>query len=132
MPVMQGLLRRRGQASDADIRRHSFFFGEPSSAQRTDGRTSEQNLRKPDASDLSPSRSNTPVVREEGSANVLDADDTPIQPPPMNDSGQTRRFSTLLRFRNASDSQLATRARMEAQQAAAPPMPRRTYCLPSY
>ncbi|KAI6448050.1 hypothetical protein MCOR16_009744 [Pyricularia oryzae] len=43
-------------------------------------------------------------------------------PPLPDDASKQRRFS-MLRFRNASDSQLATRARQQAQAEKRPPMP---------
>ena len=46
--------------------------------------------------------------------------DRPQTPPANDDAGKQRRFS-LLRFRNASDSQLSVRARQQAEKP--PPVP---------
>jgi hypothetical protein len=121
---MPGLLRRRGPTSDADIRRHSFFVGDPSSTERVAGRASEQIPRKPRTSDfLLPPNASTPAVNEPPSR-TIDIVDRPISPPIQDETSKHRRFS-MLRFRYASDSQLSIKARQQADAAAAPPVPHR-------
>lgn len=112
-------LRRRGiMASENDMRRHTFFApttaGDhppplPSQPEQSDvdgnvdsgGPVSQQTTRE---SSTSPSRPHTPPIQEENSKH--------------------RRFS-VLRFRNASDSQLSLRAKQQAEKP--PPVPRRNY-----
>lgn len=51
----------------------------------------------------------------------------PDTPPVQRETNKHRRFS-VLRFRNASDSQLSLRAKQQAEKP--PPVPRRTYTSP--
>ncbi|KAI9155279.1 sec7-domain [Paramyrothecium foliicola] len=106
------LLRRRGnQATEQDTRRHTFFAPtttdseEPPSlpAPQLELHTDddEQPLPQVQSRESTPPRPNTPPVQEE--------------------SNRHRRFS-LLRFRNASDSQLSVRAKQQAEKP--PPVPR--------
>ncbi|KAK0125994.1 hypothetical protein ONS95_007617 [Cadophora gregata] len=127
MPLMTGLLRRRGPSSNADLRRHSFYPAESSNnlpVPVVDSRASEQIPRRLSAADfLSPdvavdgsSSNGTPA---EGGAESLRT----VSPPIQEESQKHRRFS-MLKFRHASDSQLATRARMQARaDADTPPLP---------
>lgn len=61
------------------------------------------------------------------SASASELFERPVSPPIQDDTPKHRRFS-MLRFRNASDSQLSTRAKQQAAAAAEkpPPIPRRT------
>lgn len=113
-------LRRRGNvASETDMRRRTLF-GPSASA------PSEQESPMPspaehpadtdtdshaDAASLRPSLSST--------ASRLSRPETP---PVQEETNKHRRFS-VLRFRNASDSQLSIRAKQQAEKP--PPMPRR-------
>lgn len=138
MPTIPGFLRRRGQPSDSDmdVRRHSFYTpSEPASlavADRVDGRTSEQLPRKPSMADLLfPSNASTPAIVEPSATPVqpsLVLHQRPQSPPVQQDTPKLRRFS-MLKFRHASESQLSTRARQQAEALAAPPVPKRTSAL---
>jgi hypothetical protein len=128
MPMMQGFLRRRGASSDADIRRHSFLSPETASNPPIlDGRASEQIPRRPSAAEfLSPSSATDPPSITRTSADrVTELGERSVSPPVQDESNKHRRFS-MLKFRHASDSQLSTRARLQAQTAA-PPVPQREY-----
>ena len=65
-----------------------------------------------------------PVSRQQSLASSAGRPDTP---PVQQQTNKHRRFS-ILRFRNASDSQLSLRAKQQAE-APPPPVPRRTYTL---
>jgi hypothetical protein len=130
MPTLQGLLRRRGQGSDLDIRRHSFYTGQSASNPTIvfDGRASEQIPRRPSAAEFLSPDSAAPgvsITRTSGDAGS-GLDERSVSPPVQEESSKHRRFS-MLKFRHASDSQLATRARLHAQDNAAPPLPRRKH-----
>ncbi|KAG0647782.1 transport sec73 [Hyphodiscus hymeniophilus] len=124
--MMQGFLRRRGHNSEADFRRHSFLSPDSTSNPAlVDGRASEQIPRRPSAADFSSPSSvtNPPTVTAsaDGAGERGDFATIPIQ----EESNKHRRFS-MLKFRHASDSQLSTRARLQAQAQAlseAPPVP---------
>lgn len=135
------LLRRRGvAASDAEMRRHSFFPTlEPnvhldpiSDAHVPAGRVSEQTPRQPpgDLSFLHPV-ANVPDMNRP-SADHSTQFQRPLSPPIQEETSKHRRFS-MLRFRHASDSQLSTRSRLQARNASiaedAPPVPHRKYLL---
>ncbi|KAI1112588.1 hypothetical protein F5Y14DRAFT_253434 [Nemania sp. NC0429] len=116
-------LRRRGvmpAASESDMRRHTTLF-EP----------------KPQALFLSPEsathRLESGVTPPDSDSGRLSADpnpetdrashdsyDRPESPPIQDETPRHRRFS-MLRFRNASDSQLSTRWRQQQQAAEKPP-----------
>ncbi|PMD18155.1 hypothetical protein NA56DRAFT_691212 [Hyaloscypha hepaticicola] len=128
MPLMPGLLRRRGPASDAELRRHSFYSADWTSTPSAslDGRASEQIPRRPSAAEfLSPesAREGPPVTRTsaEGGTESVDLERS-VSPPVQEENHKHRRFS-MLKFRHASDSQLSTRARQQAQTASTPPVP---------
>ncbi|KFA62779.1 hypothetical protein S40285_07547 [Stachybotrys chlorohalonatus IBT 40285] len=131
------LLRRRNNvASESDMRRHSVYVSSPTA---------------PTPADLD-SMPPPPMPSQPSISISLDDDDrlnhTPsrngacepdqhkqnldITPPSQNathdDANKHRRFS-LLRFRNASDSQLSLRARLQAEKP--PPVPRRRPPNPS-
>lgn len=132
MPLMPGLLRRRGPSSDVDIRRHSFLAPDTTgNATLLDGRASEQIPRRPSAAEfLSPAAANVDGAsgtRASTEASTTTPLERSISPPVQEESHKHRRFS-MLKFRHASDSQLSTRARMQAQhEEHAPPMPHREY-----
>ncbi|CAG8956071.1 hypothetical protein HYFRA_00011854 [Hymenoscyphus fraxineus] len=131
MPLIPGLLRRRGLNSDVNIRRHSFLSPDALLAENSqnsadvDGRASEQIPRKPSASEfLAPdsTASQPPSVRfsDESTREQLHRS---ISPAIQDDSPKHRRFS-MLRFRHASDPQLSARARLHAaQDDDVPPVP---------
>ncbi|TAQ87705.1 hypothetical protein B7494_g3951 [Chlorociboria aeruginascens] len=121
MPLVPGLLRRRGPSSDADIRRHSLYLSpESSNPIVVDGRASEQIPRRPSAAEfLSPpiAEDSLPKISIEHDSQPGDASLLPL--PIQDENPKTRRFS-MLKFRHASDSHLSTKARIHAQ---APPIP---------
>ncbi|KAH7348714.1 hypothetical protein BKA65DRAFT_265977 [Rhexocercosporidium sp. MPI-PUGE-AT-0058] len=129
MPLMTGLLRRRGPASNAELRRHSFYSAESSNnlpVPVVNSRASEQIPRRlsaaeflsPDAAlEDGPSAAGTPAEISTESLHRT------ASPPIQEESQKHRRFS-MLKFRHASDPQLATRARLQARaDAGAPPIP---------
>ena len=133
MPIIPGLLRRRGQASETDLnRRHSLLFPGPSGAAAADtraGRLSEQLPRRDagasDSLELTP-QSSAPAIAFTSPEKTV-PEDRPVSPPVQDATPkQTRRFS-MMKFRHASDSQLSTRARQQAEADATPPMPRRRF-----
>lgn len=143
MPILPGLLRRRGQASEADLnRRHSFFMTPEQSnkmeAPKVSPRHSEQLPRTekllesenktPPASSPA-AQASTPAVVISSPPEQKEADERPVSPPVQQQSIKQKRFS-MLKFRNASDSQLAAKARAQAATADAPPVPTRESCLP--
>ncbi len=96
----------------------------------------------PAAADLSAVASDPPMVpappvtpptdsppSSNGHSAVADLPSRPDSPPIQDETPKHRRFS-MLRFRNASDSQLSARAKQQAQALALaekpPPVPRRT------
>ncbi|KAL3425024.1 sec7 domain-containing protein [Phlyctema vagabunda] len=92
-----------------------------------DGRASEQLPRKPSTSDfLSPSAAQERLSMSESIAGRDGGRESrPASPPVQEEHAKHRRFS-MLKFRHASDSQLSTRARLQAQtqaQSEAPPLP---------
>lgn len=124
---MPGLLRRKGLASDAELRRHSFYSAESNSNPRVppiDSRASEQIPRRPSAAEFL-----SPESAADGSAPARTSAETfgdeglqrSVSPPVQEESQKHRRFS-MLKFRHASDSQLSTRARLQAQSEP-PPLP---------
>jgi len=128
MPIIQGLLRRKGQGSDMDIRRHSFYSGASVSnpTVMADGRASEQIPRRPSAAEFLSPVSAVPelsVTRTSGE-NGVEEETRSSSPPVQEQTPKHHRFS-MLKFRHASDSQLATRARLHAQNNSQPPIPRR-------
>jgi len=132
MPTIQGLLRRRGQGSDLDIRRHSFYFGESASNPTVvfDGRASEQIPRRPSAAEFLSPDSAVPalsITRTTSSEDGIELQRA-VSPEVQEATPKHHRFS-MLKFRHASDSQLATRARLQAQSDSAPPIPHRKIIL---
>jgi len=134
MPLMPGLLRRRGPSSDVDIRRHSFLSPEATGNMTLfDGRASEQIPRRPSAAEfLSPGDADAASDAAGSSVTRASAESSTarlersISPPVQEENHKHRRFS-MLKFRHASDSQLSARARQQAQAQPVPPMPHREY-----
>lgn len=149
MPLMPGLLRRKGLASDAELRRHSFYSADSNSNPRVphiDSRASEQIPRRPSAAEfLSPeSATDGPAPARRSAETIGDEGlQRSVSPPVQEESQKHRRFS-MLKFRHASDSQLSTRgmktclvvieifrmltydiARLQAQSEPPPPLPNR-------
>ncbi|KAH6668808.1 hypothetical protein B0J14DRAFT_150949 [Halenospora varia] len=124
MPLMPGLLRRRGPTSDLDIRRHSFLSPEGINTPPVlDGRASEQIPRRPSAAEfLEPVRGDGTSESRLSAESGLDQLERSTSPPVQEETQKHRRFS-MLKFRHASDSQLSTRARLQAAQASAGPPP---------
>jgi hypothetical protein len=110
---MQGLLRRRGPSSDAELRRHSFYSADSLSnptVQVHDGRASEQIPRRPSAAEfLSPASAlGGPSATRTSAGSPVEPADRSVSPPVQEENQKHRRFS-MLKFRHASDSQLSTR-----------------------
>ncbi|KAI0115454.1 hypothetical protein GGR51DRAFT_503073 [Nemania sp. FL0031] len=143
-------LRRRGvMASESDMRRHTTLFDpkpstdtflspESASHRPGNGATSHDSGSGRLSTDLnpnatpSPNPSSNPNLTLSPTPNMgsnADADasrlsqdsyDRPESPPIQDETPRHRRFS-MLRFRNASDSQLSTRWRQQQQAAEKPP-----------
>lgn len=137
--AMPFLLRRRGHvASEADMRRQSGLVDSPPPEPRlSESTTASTDTATADNTDDDgePRRGSVaaslPQIREpslEQSRSAgqpgrgSDSLSRPATPPIQEESTKHRRFS-LLKFRNASDSQLSVRARQQAE--APPPLPRR-------
>lgn len=125
MPIIPGFSRRRGAASDVDMRRHSFYSTQSASNPTIiDGRASEQIPRRPSPAEfLSPSVAvavPSPLITRTSADNGTESLERSVSPPVQEETPKHHRFS-MLKFRHASDSQLSTRAKMQAQDA--PPIP---------
>ena len=133
-------LRRRGHvASETDMRRHSHFESlaapvpkqppfHTGSAAELHGLTSVAE----DSSAPSLPRDSISVASSRAVPSIIEPFDGPAPLPatPTDYSQKHRRFS-MLRFRNASDSQLAAKAKLHAAAEKPPPVPCRTYlCSP--
>ena len=121
---MPGLLRRRGPSSDVDMRRHSFVGTDASNdAIISESRSSEQIPRRPSAADfLSP----VTAAAESSKTTPATEGEKVVSPPVQQDEPSKNRHFSMLKFRHASDSQLSTRARLQAYAGTAPPVPQRT------
>ncbi len=134
-------LRRRGNvASETDMRRHSLLdtLAPPAPKQPPfhSGSAAELPTLTAVAEDSSPMSVPPPSVdlpRESISDASLHAVPSIIEPSDRHGSltgsdysHKHRRFS-MLRFRNASDSQLAAKAKLHAAAQKPPPVPRRMY-----
>lgn len=114
MPLMPGLLRRKGLASDADMRRHSFYTPTSESNDQPpvpsiDGRASEQIPRRPSATEFLSTTTGTDGPAPERTADEVEGEpQRSVSPPIQEETHKHRRFS-MLKFRHASDSQLSTR-----------------------
>jgi hypothetical protein len=126
MPLIPGFSRRRGPFSDVDLRRHSFYASDSAlSPTVIDGRASEQIPRRPSVSDfLVPAApiAPGPSITRTSPDNGTELEERSASPPVQEETPKHQRFS-MLKFRHASDSQLSTRARLQAQSP--PPMPHR-------
>lgn len=141
MPILPGILRRRGQGSESNLdRRHSFFIPDQVAkmeAPKVSPRHSDQLPRREGLAEFlgdSPSDS-SPAVQGSSPAVVITSpseqkvpEERPSSPPVQTQSTRQKRFS-MLKFRNASDSQLAAKARAQAGTADAPPVPKRELYL---
>ncbi|KAF4996475.1 hypothetical protein FGRMN_4472 [Fusarium graminum] len=122
-------LRRRGNMSDdTDIRRHTFFESSASGdippfspqPEHNDNQgadvPSREFTRDSTTSRFEDQPDSLPESRPEGSP-----ESRPDTPPIQEENSKHHRFS-VLRFRNASDSQLSLRAKQQSEQT--PPVPR--------
>ncbi|KAI0396198.1 hypothetical protein F5Y17DRAFT_420765 [Xylariaceae sp. FL0594] len=125
-------LRRRGvMASESDMRRHTTLFGPKSpsdlllNSQSADCRT-ENGHRGPhvvrDAETAQDSRGSRDIDDSASTRASQDPHDRPESPTVQEETANHRRFS-MLRFRNASDSQLSARWKQQQQAEKPPPMP---------
>ena len=141
-------LRRRGvMASESDFRRHAPIpESDPAARQPPQMSAPLSESESPDeplapavsvetsASPVSALRVPAPPVTppnddgpssSHGKMVSADPPSRPASPPVQDETPKTRRFS-MLRFRNASDSQLSARLKQQQQEAEKPPpMPRR-------
>ncbi|KAI1414238.1 hypothetical protein F5Y13DRAFT_197693 [Hypoxylon sp. FL1857] len=131
-------LRRRGvMASDTDMRRHTILVEQtPVTPKPLSRKSPQETLLSPDATardgegtrDGEGSKSSVETVATSTSASMFPGRDSedpynrPESPPVQDESPKHRRFS-MLRFRNASDSQLSTRLKQQQQAEKVPPMP---------
>ena len=121
-------MRRRRGISSESIRPRSFYSADPgSNTVIVDGRASEQIPRKP-SDFLSPTvaaeRSSLSGSAAGGSTRGAGSEQRPISPI-EEEQVKYRRFS-MLKFRHASDSQLSTKARLQAR-GDVPPLPERKH-----
>ena len=117
-------LRRRGNAaSESDMRRLN-------TSDNVGAVAPSQQRPPPDAFAPDPLAHVDPLEDDDAAAlsTVLsgteDSDVRPASPPIQDETSKHQRFS-VLRFRNASDSQLSLRAKQHAEQP--PPIPRRKF-----
>ncbi|KAI2619126.1 hypothetical protein GGS26DRAFT_584757 [Hypomontagnella submonticulosa] len=138
-------LRRRGvMASDTDMRRHTILVDPagPATPKPLSRKTQSDALLSPDAivrngegtkdetsgGNGEGSKSSVDTVATSTSASMFPGRDSedpysrPESPPIQDESPKHRRFS-MLRFRNASDSQLSARLKQQQQAERVPPMP---------
>ncbi|GAP90817.1 putative protein transporter sec73 [Rosellinia necatrix] len=121
-------LRRRGvMASESDMRRHTTLFDtKPQSDNFLDPQSANRRLgnggasQDPDHGRLSTDPNANPESNADIARASLESYDRPESPPIQDDTPRHRRFS-MLRFRNASDSQLSTKWRQQQQAAEKPP-----------
>ncbi|KAK5662778.1 hypothetical protein OQA88_6186 [Cercophora sp. LCS_1] len=124
-------------ASESDMRRHTLIDALPVPKLPTTGRSESTS----DLPALDPVTETTPTSSapvspadppaerissssSQAPASSFDVPDRPTSPGVQLESNKHRRFS-MMRFRNASDSQLAAKAKLHAQKA--PPLPRRMF-----
>jgi hypothetical protein len=109
-------LRRRGNmASETDMRRHTHLDNVSNV---------KQNLPEEMSSVPLPSQHAAKHQSGEDQDGMDDPSQRPPSPPIQDETAKHRRFS-VLRFRNASDSQLSLRAKQQAERL--PPVPRRGF-----
>lgn len=127
---MLNTLRRRGLSSDADMnRRHSEIFTANNATPTAVGRNSEQIPRNESSAQfLSPFGVAIKSTPSPLSSTAPRLAERPISPLIQEEHPKHRRFS-MMKFRNASDPQLSSRAKLQATQAAEapPPLPKREY-----
>ncbi|KAI1288654.1 hypothetical protein F5Y03DRAFT_379567 [Xylaria venustula] len=124
-------LRRRGvMASESDMRRHTTLFDPkvqadddflsplPVTQRPENGGASRDSDRA--AKFSAPNLDLDPI--QDAARVSQDSFDRPESPPIQEETPRHRRFS-MLRFRNASDSQLSTRMKQQQQAERPPPMP---------
>ncbi|KAK1760744.1 protein transport protein sec73 [Echria macrotheca] len=123
-------LRRRGNmASDTDMRRHSLLDGltVPKLPPARSESTSDLPALAPVAEGTPPTTAPASPVEtapdRASTSSSIHVPDRPASPEIQPESHKHRRFS-MLRFRNASDSQLAAKAKLHAAAQKAPPLPR--------
>lgn len=112
--IMPAIMRRQGAMSEVDINRRSLFMGGDSSLDVPipAGRASEQLPRRPLPDDFAPGTLGTDT-------GTLDPSRTASYDHlSTHDSASKQRRFSMLKFRHASDSQLATRARLQARAEA--------------
>lgn len=148
IPIAMPFLRRRGNAgSESDMRRHTIFDSLPvPPAKGTHPRpgsatdlpvlvtTPEEGEVPLSSLPVSPVTPVTPVMptvdleltvssnAPQPTGDPVDHSLSPSVPPA--ETPKSKRFS-MLRFRNASDSQLAAKAKLQAASEKPPPLPRR-------
>ncbi|KAI8958527.1 hypothetical protein F5Y11DRAFT_359932 [Daldinia sp. FL1419] len=136
-------LRRKGvMASDTDMRRHTILVDSASTTPRQASRKGQpEALLSPDATaengegigdgtlgNGEESKSSVDTVATSATTSMFpgreseDPFSRPESPPIQDESPKHRRFS-MLRFRNASDSQLSARLKQQQQAEKLPPMP---------
>lgn len=134
-------LRRRGNmASESDMRRHSLLdtlsapapkqpptFNSGSTADLPALTTVAEDSTSPNIPNSSADlpRDSISVASTHGVPSIVEPVDGPASVAGSDHSHKRRRFS-MLRFRNASDSQLAAKAKLHAAAQKPPPVPRRT------
>lgn len=131
-------------ASDTDMRRHTILVDSASAAPKQSSRKPQpEALLSPDATagngeglgdgtsgNGEDSKSSVDTVATSATASMFpgreseDPFSRPESPPIQDESPKHRRFS-MLRFRNASDSQLSARLKQQQQAEKMPPMPQR-------
>lgn len=127
-------LRRRGiMASENDMRRHTFFAPTTSNTSTTSEHSPQlpqlsqppSQIEQPDVDgdvDGDVGNGGEPVSQQSTRESPATSPSRPESPPIQEENSKHRRFS-VLRFRNASDSQLSVRAKQQAEKP--PPVPRR-------
>ncbi|KAI0450185.1 hypothetical protein F5B21DRAFT_444321 [Xylaria acuta] len=125
-------LRRRGvMASESDMRRHTTLFDpkspadaflnpQPASHRLENGATSQDSDRGTLSTDPTSGLSPNPDPDADAARLSQSSYDRSESPPIQDETPRHRRFS-MLRFRNASDSQLSTRWRQQQQAVEKPP-----------
>lgn len=132
-------LRRRGvMASESDMRRYTTFLDrKPPADTCLNPDSASHRLQNGAISHDSDSSRLSTDPNADGARLSQDSYDRPESPPIQDETPRHRRFS-MLRFRNASDSQLSTRWRQQQQATETPPpMPERIvppafYLLPAH
>ncbi|CAM1510270.1 Fc.00g006050.m01.CDS01 [Cosmosporella sp. VM-42] len=114
-------LRRRGnQASENDMRRHTLF-APTASNDAPPPLPTQPELADDDGEAISHERTRESTISRPDTRPGSRPSSRPDTPPIQEENARHRRFS-VLRFRNASDSQLSLRAKQQAEKP--PPVPR--------